>query len=264
MDFYQTFNGIPYNSFEPESICHAVWISNVVWGHDSLPPNEHTELPTCPVCLERMDESVDGVLTILCNHAFHAKCLIKWGDSTCPVCRYTQAPELAESLVCMSCEGKEALWMCLVCGHVGCGRYQGGHAASHYLATQHAYAKQIGTERVWNYAGDNFVHRLFQSKDDGKLVAQPSPNGDSVDNEEKLDSIQLEFTHMLTSQLDQQREYYEEKLARLESRIDADSNQFQVKIDTLVADFTDMDVKFTTLKKEKINLEKKLAQLNSK
>lgn len=44
-------------------------------------PIDHTELPTCAVCLERMDESVDGILTILCNHSFHGNCLIKWGDS---------------------------------------------------------------------------------------------------------------------------------------------------------------------------------------
>lgn len=39
------------------------------------------ELPSCPVCLERMDESVDGILTILCNHSFHSHCLKKWGDT---------------------------------------------------------------------------------------------------------------------------------------------------------------------------------------
>ena len=27
------------------------------------------------------------------------------------------------------------------------------------------------TRRVWDYAGDNYVHRLIQSKTDGKLVA---------------------------------------------------------------------------------------------
>lgn len=149
MDFYKTFNGIPYNSFEPDSLCHAVWVSNVTWGTNGLPPLGHTELPTCPVCLERMDESVDGVLTILCNHAFHANCLIKWGDFTCPVCRCVQTPELSETSVCMECEGSEALWICLICGHVGCGRYQGGHAASHYKATNHTYALQLGTNRVW-------------------------------------------------------------------------------------------------------------------
>lgn len=48
MEFYQTFNGAPYNSIEPDSLCHAVWVSNVEWSLDDLPPPGHTELPTCP------------------------------------------------------------------------------------------------------------------------------------------------------------------------------------------------------------------------
>lgn len=267
VDFYKTFNGIPYNSLEPDSLCHAVWISNVDWGENDLAPANHTELPTCPVCLERMDESVDGVLTILCNHAFHSNCLVKWGDATCPVCRCVQTPELTEGSVCMQCEvdALSNLWICLICGHVGCGRYQGGHAASHYKATNHTYALQLGTNRVWDYAGDNFVHRLLQSKSDGKLVAHTqSPTAESADSDEKIDSIQLEYTYMLTSQLHNQREYYEDKLARLENRIDNDTKQFQVKIDTLVTDFADLDMKYTGLHKDKMIAEKKLAQLNLK
>lgn len=48
MEFYKTYNGAPYNGLEPDSLCHAVWVSNVEWGHDGLPPLGHTELPTCP------------------------------------------------------------------------------------------------------------------------------------------------------------------------------------------------------------------------
>jgi len=29
--------------------------------------------------------------------------------------------------------------------------------------------------QVWDYVGDNYVHRLIQSKTDGKLVEVPSP-----------------------------------------------------------------------------------------
>ncbi|MCQ9628639.1 hypothetical protein HS141_17445, partial [Cetobacterium somerae] len=47
------------------------------------------ELPTCPVCLERMDATVTGLLTIPCQHTFHCQCLTKWKDDTCPVCRYS-------------------------------------------------------------------------------------------------------------------------------------------------------------------------------
>ena len=39
------------------------------------------ELPTCPVCLERMDSAVTGLVTVPCSHTFHCACLSKWGDS---------------------------------------------------------------------------------------------------------------------------------------------------------------------------------------
>ena len=65
--------------------------------------------------------------------------------------------------------------ICLICGHVGCGRYKGGHAYDHFKGSQHCYALELETQRVWDYVGDNYVHRLIQSKTDGKLVEVPSP-----------------------------------------------------------------------------------------
>lgn len=260
-EFYRTYNGAPYSTFDNDSLCHALWVSAVDWGNDGVPPLGHTELPLCPVCLERMDESVDGVLTILCNHAFHAGCLVKWGDSTCPVCRCVQTPELTENSVCMECEGTEALWICLICGHIGCGRYQGGHAALHYRSTNHAFAMQLGTNRVWDYAGDNFVHRLLQSKEDCKLVATQSPG--NVEDE-KVDSIQLEYTYLLTSQLDAQREFYEEKLTRLESTIMSEMDLLKVQTTEIKEHSSTLDSKITSLTKEKQNLEKKNSQLTAK
>ena len=67
------------------------------------------------------------------------------------------------------------LWICLICGHVGCGRYRAGHAADHWRAENHAFALELEAQRVWDYARDGYVHRLVQSKTDGKLVEVPSP-----------------------------------------------------------------------------------------
>lgn len=50
-EFYVTFNGAPFNSLEPDSLCRAVWVSKVEWAQDGVPPPGHTELPICPVCL---------------------------------------------------------------------------------------------------------------------------------------------------------------------------------------------------------------------
>ena len=81
----------------------------------------------------------------------------------------------------------------------------------------------LTTQRVWDYASDGYVHRIVQSKTDGKLVELPSSNQTALPLDdiaedylprEKLESIGLEYTHLLTSQLDSQRLYFEEKVER--------------------------------------------------
>ncbi len=124
----------------------------------------------------------------------------------------------------------------------------GGHSHAHFTETNHCYTMELGQNRVWDYVGDNFVHRLMQTDSaDGKLVEAEAglglleggggaENGGSgvgggaagegkcggmvgegggggvsvvggvaVNSEEKLDSIQLEYTYLLTSQLEAQR-----------------------------------------------------------
>jgi BRCA1-associated protein len=126
--FYSLYNMKRYNSLE-KRVCQLVYASRIEVLKTSqciaIPNEGLVELPSCPVCLDRLDESI---LTILCNHSFHTECLTKWEDSTCPVCRYTQIPEPTSDNTCMTCDSKEDLWICLICGNVGCGRYHGGHA----------------------------------------------------------------------------------------------------------------------------------------
>ncbi|KAK9368585.1 hypothetical protein V1509DRAFT_623335 [Lipomyces kononenkoae] len=191
------------------------------------------ELPTCPVCLERMDSSVTGLLTIICQHTFHCQCLSKWGDNSCPVCRYSQKKDhqslLSEPNQCSACGAVQNLWICLICGNIGCGRYDEAHAFQHYMESDHMYAMDLESQRVWDYAGDGYVHRLIQNQSDGKLVEFPSLAASSTDHggahsrddqssadyvpREKLDSIGMEYTYLLTSQLESQRAYFEDKIA---------------------------------------------------
>lgn len=80
------------------------------------------------------------------------------------------------------------------------------------------------TQRVWDYATDGYVHRIVQNKNDGKFVEltptstqTPQSHDDDFDDyvpREKMDNIGLEYTHLLTSQLDSQRMYFEEILER--------------------------------------------------
>ncbi|KAJ3136538.1 hypothetical protein HK100_001681, partial [Physocladia obscura] len=206
------------------------------------------ELPTCPVCLDRMDASVTGLVTIF---------LSKWQDASCPVCRYSSNPtthylrnhqnntrnqqtyraitpllsdqshartfptenqtddelhanqtdsalgndsgsnhpEINDSNsnhgnsispnTCTACKTTQNLWICLICGNVGCGRYQRAHAAKHYADTLHLYALELETQRVWDYAGDGYVHRLIRSAGvDGKVVELIGGDDDDGDDDD--------------------------------------------------------------------------------
>lgn len=84
---------------------------------DPFNPPALVELPTCPVCLERMDDTT-GLATIFCQHVFHCACLQKWRGTGCPVCRYTQDEPLHKSkhyvdddTGCSTCGADSNLWI---------------------------------------------------------------------------------------------------------------------------------------------------------
>ena len=91
---------------------------------------------------------------------------------------------------------------------------------------------ELETQRVWDYAGDGYVHRLIQNKADGKLVELPSASMRSIDDSgvggpsasdsltaEKIEAIGIEYSYLLTSQLDSQRSFYEEQTVALQAEV---------------------------------------------
>ncbi|KAM9735018.1 BRCA1-associated protein [Menidia menidia] len=263
--FYTACNGRQFNSIE-EAVCQLVYVerAEVIRSEEgaSLPVMELTELPKCTVCLERMDESVNGILTTLCNHSFHSQCLQRWEDASCPVCRYCQTPEPVEENKCFECGVQENLWICLICGHIGCGRYVSRHAYKHFEETQHTYAMQLTNHRVWDYAGDNYVHRLVASKTDGKMV-QFECEGDTC-HAEKIDALQLEYSYLLTSQLESQRIYWENKIVHLEKETAEEINNMKAKFKETLERCDNLEQRMGEIAKEKQNMEKKCSQLSGR
>ncbi|GAA5954564.1 hypothetical protein JCM3765_003811 [Sporobolomyces pararoseus] len=305
--FHKIFNGKKYyESSKDSEICQLVSISKILLKSTSLPPytfplspdpslkppkssskqqqqpqqrteeevKEEREIPLCPICLEKLDSKVTGLVQISCKHSYHCNCLLRWGDSRCPVCRATnlkpsindnkeeeeEQAEEARIRNCTICTSPSNLWICLICSNVGCGRYQGGHAFTHFLESGHSYSLELQTGRIWSYTDDEYVHRLLRvpsstfnnSNPNGgagggaaRLIELPSlpshhhqvedisqkiansyrddqdegegggPNKSTEEEQSKLELIALEYSSLLSSNLFEQREYFEEELSRI-------------------------------------------------
>lgn len=282
-NFYQHFNGRRFSSLEVEMCCVLFTVDVQYTGsieHAQTSLASSTEQPTCPVCLERLDQDMGGTLTTICNHSFHCSCISKWTDSSCPVCRYCQ--QQPENSTCIVCKTSENLWICVICGFVGCGRYKEGHAIRHWQETQHCYSLELETQRVWNYVEDNYVHRLIQSKTDGKLVelnsrcihTDGSPgvcdcNADFGMSEalfgSKVEAIVNEYNDLLKSQLESQKIFYEsllqeaneetekEKSEAVQKAIRSKTQKMQAKLDKSLKELKFLDdINANLIKNEEI------------
>ncbi|WJX95821.1 BRAP2 RING ZnF UBP domain-containing protein 1 [Trifolium repens] len=240
--FHSNFNGKKFSPGEAE-ICHILFLLSVEYSEceevAGTPLAGCTEIPTCPVCLERLDPDTSGILTTLCDHSFQCPCVSKWTYLSCQVCRFCQQQD--EKPACFICGTLDDVWVCMICGFVGCGRYKEGHAIRHWKDTQHCYSLDFRTQQIWDYVGDNYVHRLNQdqSKIDGKSEEMHlrcmSLEGDCGTCEcredlevsgaffnSKVEAIVDEYNRLLTSQLETQRQHYETLL--IEARSKAESS----------------------------------------
>ena len=241
--FYIKANGNTFNSVEPER-CAIVFVREVKFIEPIegilFPQFGQKEIPSCPVCLERLDSEETGLITSICNHHFHSSCLSECKNETsCPVCRYTLQPH-AEKNSCFECDATENLWICLLCGHIGCSRYRNEHAENHFKQTQHTYSLEIDTQRVWDYAGDGYVHRLIQNKADGKLVEITNPRYNNTTNktgkdggEDKTSVLAIEYNYLLTTQLESQRLYFENIIKELRKEHESGARKLNETLDFL-------------------------------
>lgn len=225
-----------------------------------------------------MDET-SGLMTIPCSHVFHCDCLQNWKGAGCPVCRFTSVSQgtisdpsnpygqpfgSSVSNLCTICDTSEDLWICLICGYVGCGRYKGGHAKDHWKESAHTFALELETQYVWDYAGDMWVHRLIRDKGDGKVVELPSRNdrgGGGAQYDEdvvpraKLENIGMEYTHLITSQLESQRAYYEDmikKMVEKASKATAVADKTMAKATATAEELSIVTEKFQLLQTETV------------
>jgi len=98
------------------------------------------------------------------------------------------------------------------------------------------------------------VHRLIQSKGDGKVVALD--NREEVENE-KMDSLTLEYTYLLTNQLESQRLYFEEKIELIENDAYEKISLMESSIHQATQECRTLEAKRLECEKERKAMEKK-------
>ncbi|TIB89587.1 zf-UBP-domain-containing protein [Wallemia mellicola] len=241
LEFKEMYDGIPFSSLN-EEICRVVRISSV-----KIQDTKESA---------SFDNFGDGWIS---KHPQQQQC------TELPTCPPAKRDEMRTQ--CASCGKVEDLWICLICGHVGCGRYGPGHAYRHYEQTTHLFSLDLETQRVWDYAGDGYVHRLIQ-KSDGKVVELPSATSHSLGSSKGKESadgntdkggandeiVAMEFSSLLASQLDTQRSYYEEQQLELHARLESLESVVEAQKHSRESD--------DDLRKENARLEKKVIKSN--
>ncbi|KAG6363726.1 hypothetical protein INS49_008829 [Diaporthe citri] len=215
------FDGKTFGPMREEGICHVTFIKSIT-----------IETPSQPKASSSKGSAV-GQLSSLKPFPPPTPDLVELPTATNaapqsldPSDPYSHPFGHGISNICVTCDTTDDLWICLICGNVGCGRYKGGHAKEHWKETAHCFSLELETQHVWDYAGDMWVHRLIREKGEGKVVEFPStdmaardgnrqtgPDMDVVPRE-KLDNIGMEYTNLLSSQLESQRVYFEEIISK--------------------------------------------------
>lgn len=221
------------------------------------------ELPICATCLDRLDcfESIHWCrddAAVRMNNTLRSLSLTDASHTRCKSCLMLTLDNDSH-LQCASCGDLRALWACLVCGHVGCGRYSNEHAKTHYHLSGHTLSIEIATQRVWDYAQDGYVHHLRTSSRHyelrGNYFATPSSerrlefadacratawtHGGEAEfpsaAEDKLSELALHYEGILEAQLATQRLHYEQ-LAKATEAGDGVLTGHSQKIDASNAD----------------------------
>jgi BRCA1-associated protein len=131
----------------------------------------------------------------------------------------------------------------------GTSSFYTSHAGQHYSETLHAYALDTHNQHVYDFAGQGYVHRLVQNKEDGKLVEINDPFSSSQERSmtpglsdaqegevvhRKLEGFASQYYTLLKSQLEQQRTFYEQRLQEVRSEFAIkERNDAKAKADML-------------------------------
>eukprot|EP00927_Polykrikos_kofoidii_P015743 TRINITY_DN17035_c0_g1_i1.p1 TRINITY_DN17035_c0_g1~~TRINITY_DN17035_c0_g1_i1.p1 ORF type:complete len:670 (-),score=144.96 TRINITY_DN17035_c0_g1_i1:53-2062(-) len=248
-------------------------------------PTVAYELPACPLCLERLDVSGTGMVTH--SQGWLAESLYPPASCcrACPVISIAGGAHAADSraadrgaalpptwvAACETCGKLEEIWVCLICGHMGCGRYALGHAKDHAKNAEHRFCLELVSGRIWDYSSDVFVHRRLvqMAAATGRRweVALPAPREAVAETGDvgpkhvhaNESDLAMELAAILASQLDHQRSLLEAQLAEEGERQEQAFSRGQETLEEAEAEHDRLLKAITEAGRRRKTLERQLA-----
>ncbi|KAM7475873.1 hypothetical protein LguiB_023116 [Lonicera macranthoides] len=301
--FYKHFNGRRFSSLEVEA-CHILFTVDVQYTgsieHAQTSPASSTEQASCPVCLgiflkalvmrdwtkiwvvfsQPSATILSIVLVFLIGQILHARYADIASSSlknlNVSFAKHQRMSGYVFFVVLLVAEGTKFILLYFSYYYAGFSfvpmtRYKEGHAIRHWKETQHCYSLELETQRVWDYVGDNYVHRLIQSKTDGKLV-ELNHHGAHADDcgscecggdpgftealwNSKFEAMVNEYNDLLTTQLENQKVYYESRIQEVEEETEREVSEAVEKALNQNPKLQKMQVKLDKYMEEKKFLE---------
>ena len=229
-------------------------------GNSSVVVEQLERLPSSPrsFTLEINEEfyqtNCNATWTTMCGHTAHLQCLRQWDHTMgCHVCRFNPQ-DLGMECSFPGCHELDPLWMCLICGSLGCGRYQKAHAEYHYNNTSHTYCLHVYNGTVWDYAGDGFVHRLVADRSD-KILEMPSGNVEA-----QVAALTDAYSQLLEEQLDTQRKHFDKQIEYEQARHNDHTSKIAQRREQLESDIAAGKWDSNQISKETVRLKRKLSE----
>lgn len=224
------------------------------------------EMSTCPLCLEKLENSSSGMETLLNLYPCE-----RWNNykKHCAVCSKFN---LLHQLKCEKCNNTTSLWCCLVCGYIGCNRYQEQHAMLHYNSTSHRYSIELNSQRIWDYLTDNWIHRLINSNECSSAILLEDEDVNT--NEEnsmstkefllRMENVITEYGKVLSAQMDLQRKNFEVEVNKIEHNYNETYKTQLTKLTLLKEEMNKKKDKLNMLEKLGKECVKKSSQIDKK
>ena len=219
--FYINSLGEPFEGKMRHLRCISLFLEQVVpesvgiapirtWQGDEL--NREIELPMCPICFVLFDQLTSTLFTFASLDDVGPDAFREWGSPACPACT-------ARKDKCQSCDVKKKLWVCLECGHVGCGRDENQHAVSHFEKTGHRFAVRYDDHWIWDYVADRSGDRTFHDR--------PT---------EATDEVVGNYRKLLLERMAGQQKEEQEELAAMHKTLDPQLEALQKELEQVEAE----------------------------